>query len=346
MGRRVFVEVQHYDAVLPQIALSDLVAQIGRLGHGERLSVVGIGCDGIADALRSQRAPSRSALILALNFNCAPEAVLDQILDDLAELALAHWPRWYGYEAPTTGSVVTHATSIEQVSRPWLCAAVKRASAGHRPRLRKAAKRLEFAQLMLALDPPNPILIASIDAHPIGGAAGIVQALEWCVAQGASVVAAFPSRPPFVPPYDRILYGAIEVVRPSEPVQCRFIAPVGRPHPASLVEQRVEAALRADPELASLFLCNQTIVLDSFGTAPRVDLLWREGRVVVELDGPEHRSDPKFAYDRHRDYELLVAGYLVLRITNDQVETDLPRAIEKIRAVVQSAKRMRGVDYG
>jgi hypothetical protein len=62
--------------------------------------------------------------MLYFDEHAAPEAVLDQILDDLAELALAHWPRWYGYEAPTTGSVVTHATSIEQVSRPWLCAAV------------------------------------------------------------------------------------------------------------------------------------------------------------------------------------------------------------------------------
>jgi very-short-patch-repair endonuclease len=71
---------------------------------------------------------------------------------------------------------------------------------------------------------------------------------------------------------------------------------------------------------------------------PRVDLLWRDGRVVVELDGPEHQDDPKFANDRHRDYELLVAGYLVLRITNDQVATDLQAAIEKIRAVVRFRK--------
>jgi very-short-patch-repair endonuclease len=101
------------------------------------------------------------------------------------------------------------------------------------------------------------------------------------------------------------------------------------------VEQRVEAALRRDAELAPLFVCNEVVPLRGYGLQPRVDLLWREGRVVVELDGPEHQLDPKFAGDRHRDYELLVAGYFVLRITNDQVVTDLPRAIEKIRAVVR-----------
>ncbi len=60
------------------------------------------------------------------------------------------------------------------------------------------------------------------------------------------------------------------------------------------------------------------------GVRPRVDLLCREHRIVVELDGPEHRIEPKFGNDRHRDYELLTAGYLVLRLTNDQVAADLP----------------------
>jgi very-short-patch-repair endonuclease len=195
---------------------------------------------------------------------------------------------------------------------------------------------------MLAVDPSNPVLIASLDVDLSGQAAATIQALEWCTDQGASVVVAMPIRPPFVPPYDRILYGAIEVVTVEEQVKTRFIAPMGRAHPASVVEHRVEAALRADAELGQLFQYNQIVSLNSLGTAPRVDLLWREGRVVVELDGPEHRFDPQFARDRHRDYELLVAGYLVLRITNDQVEIDLPRAIEKIRAVVRFRQSNEG----
>jgi very-short-patch-repair endonuclease len=95
-------------------------------------------------------------------------------------------------------------------------------------------------------------------------------------------------------------------------------SPSGRAHHASTIEQRVEAALRRDPELGSLFSCNETVAIHGYGTSPRVDLLWRDGRVVVELDGPEHQNDPKFANDRRRDFEL-VAGYLVLRMTNDQV---------------------------
>ncbi len=52
-------------------------------------------------------------------------------------------------------------------------------------------------------------------------------------------------------------------------------------------------------------------------------------------------AEPKFGNDRHRDFELLTAGYLVLRLTNEQVAADLPLAIEKIRAVVQ-LRRQRG----
>jgi very-short-patch-repair endonuclease len=130
------------------------------------------------------------------------------------------------------------------------------------------------------------------------------------------------------------------VVREIEPVCARFITARARHHHASAIEQRVEAALRSDAELGPLFSCNETVSLEGFGSQPRVDLLWRQGRVVVELDGPDHQDDPKFANDRHRDYELLVAGYLVLRITNDQVDTDLQRAIEKIRAVVRFRQSM------
>jgi Protein of unknown function (DUF559) len=324
-----------YEAPLPQVGLSSVVQRILGLGCGERLSLIGIGWEIVRDALRSDTAHSRSALLLAPAGGRTSEAIIDHLLDDLAELALARWPRWYGRDDPSADSLVECEIARPLVSAPWLRAAVKRASFGHRPRFRRTERRLEFVQLMLAIDPSIPILIASVEVDPGGQAAAMIHALEWCAGQGASVVATLPVRPAFVAPYDRILYGAMQVIRAEEPVKARFIGPMGRAHPASVIEQRVAAALHGDRELGPLFHCNQLVSLNLFGAAPRVDLLWREGRVVVELDGPEHRTDPQFANDRHRDYELLVAGYLVLRITNDQVETDLPRAIEKIRAVVR-----------
>lgn len=47
-----------------------------------------------------------------------------------------------------------------------------------------------------------------------------------------------------------------------------------------------------------------------------VDMLWREQRLVAELDGFEHhRTRQAFERDRDRDTELLLAGYRVIRVT-------------------------------
>jgi very-short-patch-repair endonuclease len=240
----------------------------------------------------------------------------------------------------TVDQLIAFAKSDLNVSVPWLRAAAKRAAAGHVPRFRRIAKQFEFKQLIQAIDNCKPVLIANIDPVAPERAAPVIAALEWCATQGASVVGALAARPLTIAPYDRVLYGALDVVRDVTPAQARFIATRSRAHHASAIEQRVETALQRDPELGPLFCCNESVPIEGFGLQPRVDLLWREGRVVVELDGPEHQSDPNFANDRHRDYELLVSGYLVLRITNDQVETDLQHAIEKIRAVVRLRRTM------
>ncbi|MGP9811813.1 endonuclease domain-containing protein [Rhodopseudomonas sp. NSM] len=312
-----------------------------RLARGERLTVTGLGIDEVRQALTTVEA-QRPALILPQGGG-STEAILQELIDDLAELALTCWPRWYGRDCSTADGLHILPQDQPDVSAPWFRAAARRAATGYRPRFRRTARSIEFTQLMQAIGPPDLVLLAPADPVDARRAAPVIQVLEWCAGQGASVVALFPSRPAPVPPFERLLYDAVEAVPTAEPLQLRFIAPSGRAHHASLVEQRVEAALRHDCELAPLFACNQTVAIDGYGN-PRVDLLWREGRVVVELDGPEHQGDPNFANDRHRDYELLMAGYLVLRITNHQVTTDLQAAVEKIRAVVrfrQSTTSMR-----
>jgi very-short-patch-repair endonuclease len=323
-----------YRATLPAIDLPSLGDRVLELERGRCLTLVGVGSDAVGHALRNAEG-DRCALLFPPTGGRGTEAILHHLLDDLADLALGCWPRWYGPDCQAPDGLLRQAAVDPSVSTPWLRAAAKRAAAGYRPRFRRAAKSIEFVQLMRAIVPADPVLVAAIDPTDPSRAAPMIQVLEWCAAHGASVVATFPSQPAFVAPYDRVLYGAVEVVQPIEPLQARFVVPSARAHHASAIEQRVEAALRRDPELAPLFSCNETVAIHGYGTPPRVDLLWRDGRVVVELDGPEHQDYPKFANDRHRDYELLVAGYIVLRITNDQIATDLQAAIEKIRAVVR-----------
>jgi very-short-patch-repair endonuclease len=163
---------------------------------------------------------------------------------------------------------------------------------------------------------------------------------------------------PQVSPFDHLLFGArvlalhqgtsvrteplsgndgrsADGARHESPPIVIVLAPVyGRPHPQSPIEQRLSRMISTDTELAPKFTFN-TRVEDVRGQWPKVDLLWAEGRVVIEFDGPEHRARRAFRDDRHRDYELLCAGYLVLRIANDEIEEDYPRTIEKIRDVVR-----------
>ncbi|ACA19438.1 protein of unknown function DUF559 [Methylobacterium sp. 4-46] len=307
----------------PGLGPDEVAARVAELAPGRRLTLTGLGRETLRAILAEGPAGRRSLLFLAPGPVASAEAVLDRILDDLADLALARWPDWPPDEAP----------AATPVSGPWRRAAAKCAASGRPPRFRRCARAFELAQLLPVIDPGGVILAAEIDPVSPARAAPVIAALEGCLLHGAAGLFVLPAAPPPVPPYDRILYGALAAAAPAEPARARFLPP-SRAHPASGTERRLEEALRRDPELGPLFSGNEPVALAGYG-APRVDQLWQSGRVVVEIDGPEHRGEARFAEDRQRDYELLVAGYLVLRLTNAQVETDLQRAIEKIRAVVR-----------
>lgn len=62
----------------------------------------------------------------------------------------------------------------------------------------------------------------------------------------------------------------------------------------------------------------ETNVMAGSATGPRheVDLLWREQRLIVEVDGfAHHGSKASFHADRARDAELVALGYRVIRVT-------------------------------
>ena len=114
----------------------------------------------------------------------------------------------------------------------------------------------------------------------------------------------------------------------------RFWPFTGRPHPCSPGERVIAERLAGDAALASLFHFNQPVITAK-GNRYTVDILWAEGAMIVEIDGHHyHSSRYAFAADRQRDYELLVSGYLVLRLAHDEVVSDPNLALEKIRDVV------------
>ena len=66
-----------------------------------------------------------------------------------------------------------------------------------------------------------------------------------------------------------------------------------------------------------------------------VDVLWRKERLIVELDGfAFHKSRRHFEADRRRDAKLMVAGYRVLRITQERLANEPDKVLAEIRALL------------
>lgn len=114
----------------------------------------------------------------------------------------------------------------------------------------------------------------------------------------------------------------------------------GRPHPASPAEQALERAL-APCAWARGRSWNQVHQPHPLARPIRVDLMWPDARCVVEVDGPDHRGAVKYADDRRRDNSLVMAGFTVLRFTNEDIADDLSRVVGMIEELV-SAKRPEG----
>jgi very-short-patch-repair endonuclease len=67
-----------------------------------------------------------------------------------------------------------------------------------------------------------------------------------------------------------------------------------------------------------------------------VDFLWREQRMVVEVDGWEsHRTRSAFEEDRARDARLKLLGYEVVRYTWRQVESDAAAVAQTVLALLR-----------
>lgn len=167
----------------------------------------------------------------------------------------------------------------------------------------------------------------------------LARAAEWLTEKtGARVVVILPPALRSRAELDPILYGAaeIELQRSPEPLGVLAQGLRGRPHPFSDAEKKLAEAIARDRELSEKLELNQTVETIR-GSKYLVDLLWRDGRAIIELDGfATHGDRASFQTDRHRDYELSISNYLVVRITNEEVDEDLAIAVEKIRDVLRA----------
>jgi very-short-patch-repair endonuclease len=345
-----------------QTLLSGQAAQfVFRVPAGSVVSLGGIDGAALRELVdRTEHiSDDRRALFVQLQLAGTVEAYVEQVIAVLAETAMRLRPVWFtdvsftmccndalGRQAAAV--IAREATArAPAVSSTWAEAAARLALAGRPPRVVGVLPAIELAGLSLAVSRTGLVLVADVSAAADSpSAAALAHALEWVARHsGNAVVALFALDSPF----DPILYGARRVIADTdtnvsvfEPEARESIGSEtwltpwrGAPHPLSEIEQRLAAMLSDDTELAALF-CFNRFIDTVHGSRPKVDLVWLDGRLVVELDGyPDHATRRAFIGGRHRDYELALTGYTVLRLANDEVMQDFGRAIEKIRDLVR-----------
>jgi very-short-patch-repair endonuclease len=88
---------------------------------------------------------------------------------------------------------------------------------------------------------------------------------------------------------------------------------------------------------------NQPIRLGS-GRLVSVDILFKEARLVVEIDGRTfHSRNAAFNADRQRDAELQLAGYRVLRFTWDDLTGEPTKVVTMLQTALATPGSTRGL---
>ena len=300
---------------------------------------------------------------IPLNRFSAMADIREQVLHVLARAALAIWPDWYettsfvcgnrpSSMAPRTGmdTVLDNAMRTKAqtgIVDAWLKTSVTLCTEGRLPLPPGFPSPVQVQQLCLAIDPQR-LLIMLVLPGPIpddDALTSLAREAKWLCRQTRSRIAALlPEAIQGRKALDAVLTDVVRLPsesaslhRPaSHDLTSEIIWPVfGRPHPLSLPEQMLATHLGRDMELDELFQFNQR-VFTRWGDMFVADLLWPQGRVVVELDGCRVPGKSEaFRPDRDRDYRLLISGYTVVRVNSFEILEDPARVVDRIRDVVR-----------
>lgn len=280
------------------------------------------------------------------------EAVIADSLRHLAELALSLWPSWDDHPAP---------------EHSWRVSAEIACRLGVPPVLRRFSPGLQLRELARVLEVRRLVFLFAVgEEEPLPARLlGLVRSAEWIGDQaGAASALLVPEALTEHPELEPVIYRAIRIAAvPETPststegdgraaagsvldltgrAAARARSP-GAPHHNSQAERVLKDRLDQDPELRGLVEYNGA-VRTARGSVFRIDVLWREGRVAIEVDGfGTHGTERAFYQDRDRDYELTISGYAVLRLPHGDVLSDVEIAVEKIRDVVHFRRRSVGI---
>jgi very-short-patch-repair endonuclease len=238
----------------------------------------------------------------------------------------------------------------------WLREAWKKCERGALPLVGRLTSAEQVRQLSRALDPRRLVFALSVVSAEASAARvrGLARAAEWLSHESqAKTILLVPGPWQGDHELDHVTYEAVALSaqndetaeahlpgagqRPTGGVQVLVGPIVGRPHPASDVEKLLHERLTSDTELSGLFEFNQRLTTQG-DKRYIADVVWRQGGLVIEIDGDEHCRPLQYNQDRERDYRMYMSGYTTLRVTNDEVHVDVDRVLTKIRNMVGRLK--------
>ncbi|HKU39280.1 MAG TPA: DUF559 domain-containing protein [Polyangiales bacterium] len=308
--------------------------------------------------------------LVTLEWERAPRLAdeLDDTVVALARAVQTLFPALYVTAAARVADASWREKKLEVAARrvrgvtPVAARSILQACAAQQlPLLSELPSAVRVSQLALALDPEQLVieLLVHSAEQDSGSLLAFGKGAEWLARNsGARVLAVLPKAFDGSKELDAVSYGAgrpsskpppkaarrkrpaaNDVAPAHEPPVVSVAAVIGRPHPGSAAECLLHERLSADRELGRLFRYNQ-LVATRHGTTPRVDIVWPEGRLAIEIDGyADHGRHAKFCQDRERDYFLMASGYRVLRVVDALVLIDPGLVLERIRTVVHYLQR-------
>ena len=97
-------------------------------------------------------------------------------------------------------------------------------------------------------------------------------------------------------------------------------------------------AIQLKPDSASL--------IDSVSVRTRLDFAFLKGKVAIYCDGYEYHSDKEaFRVDREQSRELQLLGWVVLRFTGSEINSDIDTVVDTIQRAIKKQAIKRDYDH-